>query len=184
MRHHRDVIGVLNAGVASHLPQLVEGALPAGSLLAMLFNRSRIEVAEASNYQEETRSFLDGLTASVCEFAVDEGARRIRFRGELVLDGKNFELFHALLPAFREGKAQAADVQFIRAPDLASKLGFADPSLRQQVTRLRNTLTEQLAVNEGLPFDVDDVIENRVGRGYRINPQLRELSLGDLLQKI
>ena len=52
------------------------------------------------------------------------------------------------------------------------------------MTRLRNTLTEQLAVNEGLPFDVDDVIENRVGRGYRINPQLRELSLGDLLQKI
>jgi hypothetical protein len=50
------------------------------------------------------------------------------------------------------------------------------------VSRLREAATEQLGVDQGLPFGPDDVIENETGKGYRINPQLRELSLGDLLQ--
>ncbi len=183
MRHHVDVMGVLNAGVASHLPQLVEGALPAGSLLAMLFNRNRLEVAEASTYREQTQSFIDRLAALTCEFAVDASAREIRFRGALALKGKNFELFQALLSPFRKGKAKGTDVAFVRAPDLALLLGFNEQSLRQQVSRLREAVTEQLAVDQGLPFSVDDVIESQIGRGYRINPQLRELSLGDLLQQ-
>ncbi len=183
MRHHADVMSVLKAAGESHIPQLTEGTLPAGSLLAMLFNRSRVEVPVASTYQEEARSFMDRLKAPVCEFAVDDGAHQIRFRGDLVLEGKNFEVFKALLPAFREGKAKGTEVVYFRSPDLALTLAVSEVSLRQQVGRLREVVTEQLAVDQGLPFDVDDVIENQIGKGYRINPQLRELSLGDLLQQ-
>jgi len=183
IRHHEEVMGVLNAGVASHLPQLVQGGLPAGSLLAMLFNRTRLEATEPSTYQEQARSFIDRLAPPACEFAVDLSAQEIRFRGALALKGKNFQFFEALLPAFRKGKAKGADVAFVRAPDLALLLGFTEQSVRQQVSRLRDAVTVQLAVEQGLPFGVDDVIEGQTGKGYRINPQLRELSLGDLLKE-
>ena len=181
MRHHEDVMGVLNSGVTAHLSQLTSGELPAGSLLAMLFNQNRIEIAEPSGYQDEARAFVDRLAAPVCEFAVDASARKIRFRGDFVLEGKNFELLEVLLPAFREGKSYGNSIAFTQAQELATNLGFTEQSLRQQVTRLRNLVTAQLAVDQGLPFDGDDVIENQAGKGYRINPQLRELSLGDLL---
>jgi 7-cyano-7-deazaguanine synthase in queuosine biosynthesis len=95
MRHHVDVMRVLNTGVASHLPQLVEGALPAGSLLAMLFNRNRLEVTEASTYQEQAQSFIDRLAAPTCEFAVDVSAQEIRFRGVIcpLLSGPKLMVF-------------------------------------------------------------------------------------------
>jgi len=183
MRHHEDVIGVLNSGVAAHLPQLTSGGLPAGSLLAMLFNQNRIEVAEPSGYQEEARTFVDRLAAPVCEFAVDASARNIRFRGDLVLEGKSFELFEALLPVFRQGKSHGHDVASIQAQDLANKLSLTGQSLRQQVNRLRKAITEDLVLGQGLPFDENDIIENQPGKGYRINPGLQEISLGDLLRK-
>lgn len=183
MRHHEDVMEVLNSGVTAHISQLTSGELPAGSLLAMLFNQNRIEIAEPSGYQDDARAFVDRLAAPVCEFAVDASARKIRFRGDFVLEGKNFELLEVLLPAFREGKSYGNSIAFTQAQELARNLGFTEQSLRQQVTRLRNLVTEQLAVDQGLPFDGDDVIENQPGKGYRINPQLREISLGDLLQQ-
>jgi DNA-binding response OmpR family regulator len=183
MRHHEDVIGVLNSGVAAHLPQLTSGGLPAGSLLAMLFNQNRIEIAEPSGYQEEARTFVDRLAAPVCEFAVDASARKIRFRGDVVLEGKSFELFEALLPMFREGKSDGHEVASIQALDLANKLSLTDQSLRQQVNRLRKAITEDIVLGQGLPFDENDIIENQPGKGYRINPGLQEISLGDLLRK-
>jgi 7-cyano-7-deazaguanine synthase in queuosine biosynthesis len=183
MRHHEDVIGVLNSGVAAHLPQLTSGELPAGSLLAMLFNQNRIEIAEPPGYQDEARAFVDRLAAPVCEFAFDADARLIRFRGELSLEGKSFEVFEALLPTFQEGKSAGKDVAFVAAQKLAKKLGITEQSLRQQVGRLRKTVTEPLIVGLGLPLDENGLIENQAGKGYRINPELRELSLGDLLKQ-
>lgn len=183
LRHHHDVMSVLNEAAEIHRLELTRGTLPSGSLMAMLYNQNRIAVSESSNYQEEARAFMDRLSAPVCEFAVDASACKILFRGDLVLDGKNFELFKVLLPAFREGKSRGGEVSFIGTQDLTEKLDFTEQSLRQQVTRLRKHVTDRLVVDQGLPFDVNDVIENEVGKGYRINPQLRELSLSDLLSQ-
>lgn len=183
LRHHEDVTRVLDSAVAEHLPHLTSGGLPAGSLLAMLFNQHRIEATEPTGYQEGLQAFMDRLSAPVCEFAVDAKAGLIRFRGDAVLDGKNFELFNALVASFRLGKADGIEIVFVSAAELAEKLGVEEQTLRQQVRRLRTAVTEQLVVGQGLPLDDDGLVENQVGKGYRINPQLRELSLGDLLQQ-
>lgn len=182
-RHHVDVMTVIERALLENSAELARGELPPGCLLSMVFHRGRIEIAEPADRPQDAQAFMDRLSAPVCDFAVDESAHQIRFRGDLVLEGKNFEVFMALLPAFREGKAKGTEVVFMRSPDLALKLAMTDVSLRQRVGRLREVLTEQLAVGQGLPFNVDDVIENQVGKGYRINAQLRELSLGDLLQR-
>jgi 7-cyano-7-deazaguanine synthase in queuosine biosynthesis len=180
MRHHQDVVKVLDRGAEEHRDLLIRGALPAGCLLSMLFNRQHLETAVASNYQEEARAFMDRLPAPGCDFAVEVGTGKIHFRGHLVLEGANSELFHALLPAFRAAKQNAEEGPFIPTGELTESLGMNEWSLRQQVGRLRKAVTEHLAVQLGLPFGQDDVIENRPGQGYRINPQLREIMLGDL----
>lgn len=182
LRHHHDVMAVLGHAADSYRSELARGTLPSGSLLQMLFNRSRIEMSEPSTYQQQTRDFMDRLAAPVCEFAVDTDARTIRFRGDLTLTGKNFELFHALLPAFRRGKSDGKDIAFFETRQLAKTLKFQEQALRQQVRRLRKAVTEQLVVNLGLPLDENGIIENHVSKGYRINPQVRELALGDLIE--
>ncbi|SCW80725.1 7-cyano-7-deazaguanine synthase (queuosine biosynthesis) [Sphingobium faniae] len=183
LRHHHDVMAVLEGAAQTNRSELIRGTLPPGSLLAMLHNRSRIEVCEPSNYQQDAKEFVDRLSAPVLEFAVDAKAHAIRFRGDVVLDGKNFELFNALVAPFRQGKSEGEDVPFVSAPKLAAELGITEQSVRQQVGRLREAVTEQLVVGQGLPLDRKSLIESQAGNGYRINPQLRELSLGDLLQQ-
>jgi 7-cyano-7-deazaguanine synthase in queuosine biosynthesis len=180
MRHHEDVARVLESGAQAYARELSRGTLPGGSVLAMLFNRHRLEVLEPADCSHQVQAFMERLAPATCEFAVDASARKIEFQGDLVLEGKNFDLFEALLPAFRTGKTQRADIAFVSAPELARRLGLEDASLRQQVRRLREAVSEHLAVQLGLPFDEQDVIENRSGEGYRINPQLREMMPGNL----
>lgn len=179
-RHAEDVLNVVAEGTKRHMNELVRGDLPAGALLSMCFNRSRIEVSPPSGYDRQVKDFMDRLETPVCEFAVDADAKRILFKGDFHLEGVNFKLVEALLQNHRDGKRTAADVAFIRAPDLADLLGTTEASLRQQVGRLRKQVTDRLAVDLGVVLGIDDFIENKERAGYRLSPKLREVSRMDL----
>lgn len=179
-RHAADVLAVIADGTRQHLDELVRGELPAGSLLAMCFNRTRIEVAHPSGYDQQVKDFMDRLAPQPCEFAVDDEGKRILFKGDFHLDGVNFKLFSALLDNHRSAKRLATEVPFLPAPDLAERLEVSDASLRQQVGRLRKLVTDRLAVDQGLVLGTDDIIENKERAGYRLNPRLREVSRADL----
>jgi len=179
-RHARDVLDVLDAATTRHKGELVRGELPAGSLLSMCFSRSKIEVSPPSGYDSQVKDFMDRLQRPVCEFAVDETAKRVLFKGDFSLEGTNYDLVAALLDNHRTGKRNGSDIAYIPAPNLAQVLGIADASLRQQVGRLRKLVTERLGVDLGVPLGTDDFIENKERAGYRLSPALREVSPGDL----
>lgn len=177
-RHAQDVLSVLDAGTEKHKGELVRGELPAGSLLSMCFSRSRIEVSPPSGYDGQVKDFMDRLQRPVCEFAVDETAKRVLFKGDFSLEGANYDLVAALLDNHRTGKRNGSDIAYVPAPDLAQLLRITDAALRQQVGRLRKLVTERLGVDLGVPLGTDDFIENKERAGYRLNPSLREVLPG------
>lgn len=180
-RHARDVLSVISAGLVSEQSAMVRNALPPGSLLSLCFSRSTIPATPTNDVDRQLADFMDRLDAPVCMFAVDEEAQRICFRGEFWLEGANFKLFKALLPHHRSAKARMSEVPFIEPWKLANELGLEEQSLRQRVTRLRNDVVERLAVDQGIILEIDDFVENRPGKGYRLAPALREVSCADLV---
>lgn len=178
-RHARSVEEVISDGVARHSRALFRNELPSGSLLAMCFSRGHIETPVPSNYDQQTKVFVDRLSAPVLEFAIDSSGEQILFRGGLSLVGKNFELVHALLGDFRAAKAEAEEVPFMRSPTLADSMGISEPLLRQVIRRLRKEL-DPLTVALGVPLDQNTFIETKDRAGYRLNPALREVALADI----
>jgi len=157
--------------------------LPATSLLATCYSRGHVEIPPPSSYDAEAKAFMDRLTTPVLEFAFDDEAKRVLFRGDLVLEGANFRLVDAMIEAFRDGKKQQMEVQHLQAHDLAEKLGVSEQSMRQQLRRLREAV-EPLAVSLGIPMDQDTVIQTKERAGYRINPQCREVAIADIMETV
>jgi DNA-binding response OmpR family regulator len=180
-RHADDVLRALEDGAKRHARDFVRGAIPAGSIMSMCAPGARIETQPPSDYDRQVREFMDRLPEPRCEFAVDERTERIVFRGGFALTGTNYRLVHTLLRNFRSGKERSAEVQFMRPDKLADSLQMDEQSLRQQIRRLRNEVSERLAVDQDIPLGRDDFIENRQGAGYRLNPAVREVLLGDVM---
>ena len=178
-RHAKAAEDVITAAVAAHVRQLWRNELPAGSLLATCFTRGHVEVRPASDYDAQTKAFVDRLSAPVLEFGVDEVAKRVQFHGGHHLDGANFRIVGALIRQFREAKAKRADVPFLSASQLARALSLDEQSMRQQVSRLRKAL-EPLTVMLGIPMDQDTFIQTKERDGYRLNPEWREVAIGDI----
>ena len=178
-RQAQAVEAAIADGVTKHSRALYRNEQAAGCLLAICFSRGHVESAPASDYDAETKVFIDRLSAPVLEFAIDAGGNRVLFRGGLTLEGTNFKLVEALLDAFRTAKAKDAEVPFLRATDFADSLQIDEQSMRQQLRRLRLAL-EPLAVALGIPLDQDTFIETRERAGYRLNPSLREISVADI----
>ena len=178
-RHAKAVEEVITAAVSAHIGPLYRNELPSGSLLATCFSRGHIESAPPSDYDAQAKAFMDRLSAPVLEFGFDEAAKRVLFHGGHYLDGANFRVVAALIDNFRKAKAARAEASYIPAPDLASKLQEEEQSMRQQVTRLRKAL-EPLAVSLGIPLDRNTFVQNKERAGYRLNPEWREISVGDI----
>ena len=177
-RHARDVLDVLDKGFDDHREKLITGskALPSGSLLAVSFNRNKIEAAKQDGYDAQVKETLDKLGRIKIQFHVDSS--RIAFKGGYVITGANFQLIEQLLPGFREAKSNRSEVPYVSTTELASQLGIIEATLYRRVTRFREEVQNQLGLDQGM---VEDFIENKERDGYRLNPNLREVnSLADL----
>jgi hypothetical protein len=178
-RHAKAVEDVITAAVSANIVPLYRNELPSGSLLATCFSREHVEAAPASDYDAQSKALMDRLSAPVLEFGFDEAAKRVLFHGGHHLDGANFRVVEALIHNFRNAKKQRAEVPFLLAAELADRLGVSDQSMRQQLRRLREAL-EPLAVMLGIPMDQDTFIQTKERAGYRLNPEWREVSVGDI----
>lgn len=179
-RHARAVEEVITSAVSQHIGPLYRGELPSGSLLATCFSRGHVEAASpASAYDEQVKAFVDRLSAPVLEFAFDDVVKRVLFHGGHHLDGANFRVVEVLIDNFRSAKKHRADVAFLPATELADRLGISDQSMRQQLGRLRKVI-EPLTVTLGIPMDQDSFIQTKGRAGYRLNPEWREVSVGDI----
>lgn len=184
LRHAADVNGVIEQGLKDHARKVTSHTLAPGALLALVANRrDKIEIGQAPDTAASMKAFVDGLSAPVCDFFVDMDNKRIVFAGDFYLENSEFFFITELLPNFRNWKRSGGDeIKCVSADTLAKKLYKGDgQSLRTMITRLRKKLQTQLGVDQGIPLDTDDFIENKAGQGYRLNKHLRELaSPGDL----
>jgi hypothetical protein len=171
---------VITDAVREHSQGLYRGDVATGTLLASCMNHTNVEPVPASNYDRQLREFLDRLEAPVLEFAFDAHERRVLFRAGVRLEGASFRVVDALIGAFRTAKSRQAQVPFLPAPELAARAGMSEPSLRQQIRRVRNAI-EPLTVAFGVSLDQDSFIENKEREGYRLNPQCREMSAADIV---
>ncbi|MBB4212715.1 7-cyano-7-deazaguanine synthase [Rhodothalassium salexigens] len=178
-RHAKSVEEVITTAVSEHIGPLYRRELPSGSLLATCFSRGHIEAPPPSHYDVQAKAFMDRLVAPVLEFAFDQDDKRVLFQGSHYLEGANFRVVEALIENFREAKRQREDVPFLPATDLADRLGLSDQSMRQQLGRLRKAI-EPLTVTLGIPLDQDSFVQTKERAGYRLNPEWREVSVGDI----
>ena len=177
-RHARDVIAVLDKSLDENRAALLQNPSPIapGCLLALAFNRSKIEPVKPDNYDAELKETLDGLKRFKVQFyAADDG---LAFKGGYKIDGAGFEVIKHLLPHFREGKKND-DFAYITTVKLKELLGDVDDnSFYKRINRLRDDIKANLGTSHGL---VEDFVENQQRQGYRLNPNLREVnSLADL----
>ena len=104
-RQARAVEAVIADAVTEHARALYRNELPSASLLAICFSRGHVESVPSSDYDAQTKAFMDRLGTPVLEFAIDAGGKRVLFRGGLALEGANFRLVDTLLADFRTAKA-------------------------------------------------------------------------------
>ena len=177
-RHAADVVNVVEDGVKENARRLTRATLAPGSLLSLVGNhRGKIEVEKVTDTTPAIKEFLDRLGAPVCEFAVDEERERIVFSNDFWLDDKEYRLVKMLLPQFRAGRKKAdGEIEFTKTEEIVDKLCMTDQSFRTFIKRLREKLEEKLGVDHGIPMEIDDFIENKVGAGYRLNKNLREMA--------
>lgn len=178
-RHAEAVSAVLEAGTTDHMRSLLHGTLPPGALLNLCVSRDRIEAPPLADHFEEVAAFMDRLQQPVCDFAVDAKEHRILFRGGFCLEGKDYSLVEALLPNHRQAKSNGEGVPYFYPADLAQTLGVEEPAMRARIGRVREVVEERLAVDQGIIFR-DSFIENMHGQGYRLAPEVREVTRADL----
>jgi hypothetical protein len=179
-RHAKSVETVISLALSEQSTALFRNELPATSLIVACNNRGHVEVVPPSNYDADTKAFMDRLAAPNLEFAFDDDQKRVCFRGGLALEGSNFKLVAALMDGFRTAKKRQTEVPYFPASELTQSLGITDQSMRQQLTRLRRNL-EPLNVSIGIAMDQDTFIETKERAGYRINPRCREIAVSDIL---
>jgi 7-cyano-7-deazaguanine synthase in queuosine biosynthesis len=177
-RHAYSVLSVIADAARHHADDLAAGNLPPGSLLSLCFTHSRIE-AVGPDTAAATAAFIDRLSTPTCYFAVDESGKKICFSGDFLIEGAGFRLILALLFNHREAKRRCEDIPFFWTDDLAVTLELEETALRRQVVRLRQLAESRLAVDLGVIFP-NGFIENQRAKGYRLSPELREVSLADL----
>jgi hypothetical protein len=129
---------------------------------------------------QQVADFMGRLEDQPCAFAVDDAQKRILFRGGFFLDGADYRVFKALLKEYRAAKGRREEVPFLPMEELAIRIGVEEPVLRRYVSKLRKRAIGRLTVDQGVVFERDGFIQNDRGNGYRIDPQLLEISLSDL----
>lgn len=148
-------------------------------MLNLCVSREQIEAPPLADHLDQVAAFLDRLQQPICDFAVDVEKRRILFRGGYYLEGADYNLVDALLAYHRPAKRDGEEVPYLHSSALALSLEVEQPAMRARIIRLRADVAERLAVDQGVIFS-NEFIENVHGKGYRLAPELREVTRADL----
>lgn len=177
-RHADAVLSVIDHGFDKHRAELIDGKLPSGCLLSLCFNRSKIEPVKTPDLQGQYNEVLDQLKKNRCDFFFDEKEKKVVFADGMEVSGANCDLLAALLENYRAARTSGGEVEYIPATKLADAIDVNDQTLRRRITRFQEEVSNPLKVSLGI---TDDLIENKHGVGYRLNPVLKEVfSTADL----
>jgi hypothetical protein len=180
-RHGQQVIQIVDRELKNNASLVQTLSVPVTSLLAMIVSPvakqpdyiDPIEAEQPASAQAATDTHT--IVAQPVVFAIDHGTRKVIFRGGPELKGAGYELVCALAKEVEEdiesGITKDA-FRYIKADELAKRLGIDEQSLRQRVSRTRKALEQQFLNNCDIQLDPQDVVQNEEWKGYRLNPYL------------
>ncbi|MBA3726960.1 MAG: hypothetical protein H0W86_11040 [Armatimonadetes bacterium] len=179
-RHGQQVIQIVDRELKNNASLVQTLSVPV-TLLGMIVSPvakqpdyiDPIEVEQPASAQAATDTHT--IVAQPVVFAIDHGARIVIFRGGPQLKGAGYGLVCALAKEF-EGDIESGitkdSFRYIKADNLAKRLGIDEQSLRQRVSRTRKALEQQFLNNCDIQLDFQDVVQNEEWKGYRLNPYL------------
>jgi hypothetical protein len=100
------------------------------------------------------------------------------------LGGANYSLLNSLRNEYDEAKRTGIapeNYPFVRAINLATRLGVEEPTLRRRISRFRKSLNKCATSAGYKALPADAVIENESWDGYRLNPAVLVLAAAQLL---
>jgi 7-cyano-7-deazaguanine synthase in queuosine biosynthesis len=180
-RHGQQVIQIVDRELKNNASLVQTLSLPVTSLLAMIVSPvakqpdyiDPIEAEQPASAQAATDTHT--IVAQPVVFAIDHGTRKVIFRGGPELKGAGYGLVCALAKEFEEdiesGIMKDA-FRYIKADELAKRLGIDEQNLRQRVSRTRKAIEQQFLNNCDIQLDPEDVVQNEEWKGYRLNPYL------------
>lgn len=108
--------------------------------------------------------------------AVDELTKTVTFLDMGMFAGKNFQLIRLLWQMAKEDLVEGRmpeNNRYLAADELARLLEIEEPTMRRRVSDCRSKFTQMYLGKCGKKPPEDMLIENKHGRGYRMNPAIR-----------
>jgi hypothetical protein len=182
--HGRSVSAVLEAGLHQHAQDVSRLRLPLHCLLRLVFGPDASPPAletppgpesarPASTGPPKARPSASG-PSTITAIAIDATHSRVLVEGLQPLRGpRTCALLAKLARQYREDQASGMrreNHRFIKPDKLAESLGVEDATLRRQVSRIRAELSGMFLEKYEMPLSQQALIQNRPGRGYRLNP--------------
>ena len=180
-RHGESVVRVLDEEIRRHsVARLLD--LPDNSLIRLSqLGAYPVEAASDPTEKEpsvsrEAGTISDREVERPIVMAIDVARQRVLFPGGIVLGGADYRLL-ANLAVVHQGNEQAQldldDYEHVATEALAKRLGIRQPTLRQNIRRLRRRLETQFGEKHGVNIAEDDVVQNSRWDGYRLNPYVQ-----------
>lgn len=176
-RYGKEFIGVVEGQLARHATIDGMRMIHPQSMLGMLQNKPTDERPFTDPVEDEP---LDAVKRSaksikpdphIITIAIDQIKKKLKIANGPVLSGKGYLLLSKLIAeAEQQSLRPAEDQEYFTAKNLAAHLGVSQTVLRQLVRRLRRKLEREYEAATGYRLDPNDVIQNRVWLGYRLNP--------------
>jgi hypothetical protein len=174
-RHAAAVCRVFDGAISSYAAALREGSLPSSCLLSLVVGQKGGDAATGYPERSQTKDQIITIRREI-RVAIDGNRIRVVFDRWGEIKGVSAELLIFLASLHRQAASdEVAPERYPFAPtrDVLSKLRIDNEELlRRRVFRCRRQI-EKLATNaRDTPPSLDDVIENRQWRGYRLNPDV------------
>ena len=195
-RHALAIWDVLKAAVEGHSEELISKGLPASSLLVMTVSTTGApalafmgkrgdslqtwvnEVEDERASAATKKADGDGL-----QLAVDAKTKRVVVGDLLQLGDADSRLVQELHAVFQQdlwAGRSPENYQYVTSHKLAESLQIVEPTVRQRVTRCRTAVHDAYKRKFGQDPPKHLLIENKAGQGYRLNPHIRFVAIGEI----
>jgi 7-cyano-7-deazaguanine synthase in queuosine biosynthesis len=184
-RRHGEVVRTIFTEAASvHAGELIDHSLPGSCLLQLVVNAPDIEIerepiaAQLPDTYRELEASEEFTEQGEIRLAVDQDGKRILVGVIAPLTGPaEFKIVSELVRLYREDREAELvpeNYRTISAADLAEAAGSeGDISGRKAISRIRKKISREYRSLYGSELGLDVIIENVLGKGYRLNPAVR-----------
>ena len=181
---------VLSEAIVDASDDLADGALPETCLLRLHVGSGETSTAErvSSPARSESKTPAIALSSPLdadtpildplpLEIELSDESEKARVIGVTDLNGQIVKLIRVLKKQYDEDLQQQRSREqhrYIHPLDLANAFNLNDVEyVRRLVKRARDAVNDSLAAFLITPIETEPLIENRRGRGYRLNPGIR-----------